>query len=50
MKKKQPKPKYEKYVPKELDAEAQRPGCLDYQKCPSLINGQIIPYFAKKAA
>jgi hypothetical protein len=50
MKKKPKKLKYDKYVPKELDAEAQRPGCLDYQKCPSLINGQIVPYFAKKAA
>ena len=50
MKKKQPKLKYEKYVPKELDTEAQRPGCLDYQKWPSLINAQIITYFAKKAA
>jgi hypothetical protein len=50
MKKTKKKIKYDKYVPKELDAEAQRPGCLDYQKYPSLINGQIVPYFAKKAA
>jgi hypothetical protein len=49
MKKKPKKLKYDKYIPKELDVEAQRPGCLDYQRCPSLINGQIIQYFALKA-